>query len=156
MQPLDQVQNLIEASAAEPRRRHGQRALAAELTDLVHGADATAAAEHAARALFGGAELDALDEATLGAALRETPWVPLPADRVASTPVAGLFVECGLMPSRGAVRRAAAEGGIYVNNERVGDVDAAVPADRLLPGGWLVLRRGRRTVGAVQAASAEV
>jgi tyrosyl-tRNA synthetase len=61
-----------------------------------------------------------------------------------------LFADSGLVASRGAARRMIAEGGAYVNNERVSDVDAAPSATDLLHGRWLVLRRGRRQVAAVE------
>jgi tyrosyl-tRNA synthetase len=54
--------------------------------------------------------------------------------------------------SRGAARRVIAEGGAYVNNERVSDVEGAPSTTDLLYGRWLVLRRGRRNVAAVEYA----
>jgi tyrosyl-tRNA synthetase len=150
LRPVEEVEALIEQSAAEPHRRHGQRALARELTVVVHGEQAAAAAELAAEALFGRADLANLDATTLTAALRETPSVVLPSARMDGLTVADLFVAAGIVPSKGAARRAVADGGAYVNNERLGDADAVLPPDRLLPGGWVVLRRGRRTVGGVQ------
>jgi tyrosyl-tRNA synthetase len=50
----------------------------------------------------------------------------------------------------GEARRTVAEGGAYVNNERITDADAAPGRSSLLHGKWLVLRRGRRTVAGVE------
>jgi tyrosyl-tRNA synthetase len=147
---LPDVESLISLTQAEPHRRHGQRALARELTALVHGASAAAAAEQAAEALFGRGELGTLDASTLSAALQEAPSATVPAAQRDQLTIADLFVAAGIVPSKGAARRAAAEGGTYVNNQRVTDPEERIDADQLLPGGWLVLRRGRRTVGGVR------
>jgi tyrosyl-tRNA synthetase len=114
----------------------------------VHGQQAVAAAEAASAALIGRGDLADVDERTLADALTTVPHAV--AD-VASGPVtvADLLVATGLTPSKGAARRAASDGGVYVNNERLVDADAQVEVGRLLHGRWLVLRRGRRTVAGV-------
>jgi len=151
LRPLPEVTNLIEASTAEPFRRHGQRALAQEMTTLVHSAEHTAAVEAAATALFGKGELAALREATLTAALHEAPHIVLTAPQAAAAPsLAELFMNSGLVESKAAARRAAAEGGAYLNNNRISDIDATVKSEELLAGGWVVLRRGRKSVGGVR------
>jgi tyrosyl-tRNA synthetase len=155
MRPLPDVEELVELSGREPFRRHGQRALAEELTTLVHGAGHTRSVQHAATALFGRGELRDLDHQTLTAALREVPHVELSAEDAAAAPtVADLFVRSGLVESKGAVRRAANEGGAYLNNERITDVEAPVAPEALLPGGWVVLRRGRKALGGARFPSA--
>ena len=151
LQPLPEVSELIGASAAEPHRRIGQRALAQEMTTLVHGPDQTAAVVAASTALFGRGELQALDAATLTAAMRETPHVELSGHEALAAPsIADLFVRCGLLDSKAAARRAARDGGAYVNNVRVDDPEVPLTADQLLAGGWAVLRRGRKSVGGVR------
>ena len=145
-----EIEALLAESTSAPHLRLAQRALADEVTTLVHGADAAASATAAAQALFGGHDLRAVDEATLASALAETPRVTVP---VGSVPgYVELFADSGLVSSRGAARRTIAEGGAYVNNERVSDVDGAPATTDLLYGRWLVLRRGRRNVAAVEYA----
>ena len=65
--------------------------------------------------------------------------------------VADLMAETGIVRSKSDGRRAIAEGGAYLNNVKVTAEDAvpAMPAD-LLHGRYLVLRRGKRTVGGVE------
>lgn len=151
MRPIHEIEELIARSAQEPHRRHAQRALAEELTTLVHGPEHTAAAQLAATALFGRGELSDLDAGTLTAALREAPHVELSTDEAAQQPsLADLFQRVGLVESKAAARRAAREGGAYVNNERVTDVEAPVAAQQLQAGGWLVLRRGKKSIGGVR------
>ncbi len=140
-----EIEALEAATVERPAARAAQRALAEELTALVHGAGQARAAEHASRALFGQAPLDELDEATLSAALRETPT----AKAQPGSTVTDLLVATGLVGTRSAARRAVDEGGVYVNNVRVHDPDAAPDGPAFLHGRWLVLRRGKRSVAGV-------
>jgi tyrosyl-tRNA synthetase len=142
----------LETSARErPQQREAQRALAREVTTLVHGAEAARRAEEASQALFGRGELSALDDATLRDATAELPsTVVHRVDGAALPSVVDLFAETGLAPSRSAARRAVAEGGAYVNNARVTD-EGHIPGDEdLLGGRWLLLRRGKRHLAAVE------
>ena len=140
-----EIERLEQAVATEPFRREAQRTLAWEVTRLVHGEAATQAAIDAAAALFGQGDLDALDESTLASAIAELPTAEVAADAT----VAQALVDTGLVTSLGAARRAATEGGVYVNNARVADADALV-GESLLPGRVAVLRRGKKTLAGVR------
>ena len=135
--------DVLEVEVAErPHKREAQRRLAREMTTLVHGADATAAVELAAQALFGRAELTDLDERTLEGAVSETAVAEIAAGEPRT--IIDLLVATGLAESRGAARRAVKEGGAYANNVRIPDEEWQ-PAERdLLHGSWLVLRRGKK------------
>jgi tyrosyl-tRNA synthetase len=137
--PAEELEILITESIERPAARTAQRALAEELTVLVHGSEQLAQAEAAGRALFGRDDLAGLDAATLAAALTEAGAVSVDGD-VPSI--------AQLLPRRGW--RTVKEGGAYLNNERVTDADAIPAADAWLAGGWLVLRRGKRSVAGVQ------
>ena len=148
----DEIEALEKMTAERPAAREAQRALAHELTTVVHGADEAARVEAASEALFGHGSLTDLDERTLAAALTET---SAPRIEVGATPPSyvDLLVAAGLAPSRSAARRTIAEGGAYVNNERLDpaiDPDAGPADDELLHGRWVILRRGKRTVGGVE------
>ncbi|MGY1594467.1 tyrosine--tRNA ligase [Geodermatophilus sp. SYSU D00708] len=144
--PADEVEALIAESVERPAARTAQRALAEELTLLVHGADELRQAEAAGRALFGREDLAALGPETLGAALREAGSVTVDGE----TPtIAHLLQQTGLVGSLSEARRTVKEGGAYLNNERVTDADAVPGEESWLPGGWLVLRRGKRSVAGV-------
>jgi tyrosyl-tRNA synthetase len=139
----------LEASVAErPFAREAQRALAADVTTLVHGAQATAAVQAASAALFGRAALSTLDARTLADAVAELPSAQV----TVGTPVAEAFAATGLSPSRGAARRTVAEGGAYVNNAKVTDQDAVLGADQLLHGRYAVLRRGKKSLAVATVA----
>ena len=143
----EEIEALDEETAQRPAARTAARRLAEELTTLVHGADETARVVAASAALFGQGELADLDAATLSAALSEAPNVAV--EGVVPS-VTDLLVATGLCPSKSAARRAVDEGGAYLNNVRLTDAEA-VPGDSdLLPGGWLVLRRGKRSMAGVR------
>ncbi len=146
----DEIQELELQTAEQPAARIGQRVLAEDLTTLVHGPEEYARAVAASRALFGQGDLRALDAKTLAAALAEVPLARLPAPGDALPPVADLMAEVGIVPSKSAARRAIAEGGAYLNNTKVTDQDAVPLASDLLHGKFLVLRRGKRTVGGIE------
>lgn len=142
----EEIEELETLTAERPQARAAQRALAEELTTLVHGADECGAVVNASKALFGQGELAGLDEPTLRAALSE-----LPHAQVAElAPVVDLFAEVGLVASKSAARRTVKEGGAYVNNVKVAAEDAVPAREDLLHGRWLVLRRGKKNLAAVE------
>lgn len=139
----DEISDLEAASATRPDAREAQRALAHEVTGLVHGTEAAERAGEASRALFGSGDLRALDPATLEAAFADLPRAEVgEADGLPS--VLDLLVASGLSESRGQARRVLSEGGAYVNNRRVSDPAAVPDRSELLAGRWLLLRRGKR------------
>jgi tyrosyl-tRNA synthetase len=159
--PREEIEALSALSVERPAARAGQRALAEELTTLVHGAEECRRAIAASQALFGQGSLADLLGRTLTAAIAELrpvtiavpPW-PGPGTAGAPVnglpPVANLMVAAGTVPTVSAARRTIAEGGAYLNNERVTDPGTVATYDNLLDGRYLILRRGKRTVGAVE------
>jgi tyrosyl-tRNA synthetase len=147
-----EIEELEQASADRPAERRGQRVLAEDVTALVHGPEELARVQAASRALFGQGELRDLDEATLAAAIAEVPHASVPPGVL--PPVADLLTLAlaGPVSSKSAARRAIAEGGAYLNNVKVASEDAVPDPADLLHGRFLVLRRGKRTVGAIEVA----
>ncbi len=147
--PRAEIEALEARHAEKPFLREAQKTLADAVTTLVHGAAETEEAKAAAGALFGGGELRALDPLTLGAALREAGVTTV--DRSGGLPpVADLLVDTGLVKSRSEARRTVGEGGAYLNNVRVDDLDAVVAESDLIGGSWLVLRRGKKKFAGVE------
>ncbi len=144
----DELTALADATRDRPHAREAQRALAEEVTTLVHGPAATASVVAASGALFGRGELRDVDESTLAAALAETGLVRI---GVAAMPtVVDLLRNAGLASSSSEARRTIADGGANINNQRITDPDHTPTREDLLHGRYLVLRRGRRSVvGAV-------
>ncbi|HEU4331856.1 MAG TPA: tyrosine--tRNA ligase [Lapillicoccus sp.] len=147
----EEIEELEKASAERPAAREAQRALADELTVLVHGEAQRDAVVAASQALFGRGELGSLDAPTLAAALAELPRAAMTRGADGQLPlVVDLLAESGLSPSKSAARRAVAEGGAYVNNDRVSDPEGRPAEADLLHGRWLVLRRGKRSLAAAE------
>lgn len=142
----EEIEELERETTERPHLRLAQRALAEELTTLVHGAEQYERAVAASKALFGQGELTDLEAATLAAALAEVPRAEV--SELAS--IADLLVAVGLAPSRSAARRTLKEGGAYLNNAKVADEEAVPTEGDLLHGRWLVLRRGKRNLAAVE------
>jgi len=146
----EEIDALDEDTRVRPRERVAQRRLAAEFTTLVHGSHATAQVIAASGALFGRGELRELDASTLDAAMAE---VPTGLVKLAEAPtIVDLLVKSGLADSRGAARRVVNEGGAYVNNSKIADVEWQPGSSDLLHERWLVVRRGKRTVAGVKTA----
>ncbi len=143
----EELEELEKATSDRPQAREAQRALAYEVTALVHGREEAEQAVAASQALFGRGSLDSLSADTLRAALAEAGLAEV---RGELPTVAALLQQTGLVKSGGEARRTVAEGGAYLNNERVTDADAVVPESALLQGRFLVLRKGKRTFAGVE------
>lgn len=142
----EEILEIERISAQKPAARIGQRALAEELTTLVHSQAEASRVEEASRALFGRGDITDLDERTLDAAMQEAPHAEVKADAT----FVDALVATGLCESKAAARRVVSEGGGYINNERVADVNEVLNKHQPLPGGWWVLRRGKRTFAGVR------
>jgi tyrosyl-tRNA synthetase len=149
----EEIAELVRESTERPAARIGQRALAEEVTTLVHGADETGRAIAASRALFGQGSLTDLDERTLAAVAAEVRAAQVPRNGELP-PVANMMAAAGVAPTVSAARRAIAGGGAYLNNQKVTDEKAVPGTEDLLYGRYLILRRGKRTVGAVEVVPA--
>ncbi len=149
-----EIEELEKAVADRPQARVAQRALAEELTALVHGESERDAVVAASQALFGRGELAGLDGGTLAASLAELPLAEVTLGPDQQPLLVDLFAATGLAPSKSAARRAVAEGGAYLNTVRVESEDATLGSADLLAGEWAVLRRGKRSLAAVRVRSA--
>ena len=136
----------LEAALNEhPEQRTAQRALAQEMTGLLHGADGLAKAEQAAAVLFGG-EVSGLSAAEIEDIFGDVPSAELPRAQLDGDGLAmvDLLAASGLAKSKGEARRAIAEGGIYLNNRRITDPLQPAGLNDVIEGRFLVLRKGRK------------
>jgi tyrosyl-tRNA synthetase len=139
-----EILELDQATANRPEERAAQRALAREVSTLVHGADETARAEQAAAALFS-EDIADLDEATLLEVCAEAPAsVRRRAELDAGLSLVDVLVESGLVKSKSVARTTVRQGGAYVNNRRESDPERVLGRADLLLDRYVVLRRGRR------------
>lgn len=141
----DEIADLAASLAEHPERRQAQRALAREVTRVVHGDSGLEAAERATAVLFGADPRD-LGATTILDVFSDVPSTEVPASSLEAPglPLIDLLVTCGIATSRGDARRVIQGGGVYLNNERVSDPALAVTLDRSVEGRVLVLRKGQK------------
>jgi len=151
--PAEAIASLEARHLADPGAREAQKALAREVTDLVHGPSACADAIRASEIMFGGG-LDGITEALFRDVVGEIPTKDLPKGRLEGpgVPVTELLVFSGLCPSKGQARKDIEGGGIYLNNRRVPEPARAAALNDLLFGKYLLLRKGKRSHAVVRAA----
>ena len=147
----EEINELEKSHNENPGLREAHRALARELTSLVHSEETTQRVEAAARALFGQGELSELDEATLESALAELPRTTISAQEEIPTWV-DLLAATGVVDSKSAARRIVKEGGAYLNNQKISGEDFRPAKTDFLCGKYAVLRKGKRDLAAVELA----
>ena len=145
----EEITELEKSHNENPGLREAHRALARELTSLVHTEETTQRVEAAARALFGQGELKELDEATLTSALAELPRTTVSSKEEIPTWV-DLLAATGVVESKSAARRIVKEGGAYLNNEKISGEDFRPLKSDFLCGKYVVLRKGKRDLAAVE------
>ena len=144
-----EITELEKSHNENPGLREAHRALARELTSLVHSEETTERVEAAARALFGQGELSELDEATLASALAELPRTTVSSSEEIPTWV-DLLTATGVVDSKSAARRIVKEGGAYLNNVKISGEDFRPSKSDFLCGKYAVLRKGKRDLAAVE------
>ncbi|MFA5058608.1 MAG: tyrosine--tRNA ligase, partial [Opitutaceae bacterium] len=144
--PREQIETLATGQAKDPGARAAQKTLAREVTALVHGSDAVAAALKASEILFGGS-LEGVSEEIFQDVVGEAPTREIERTKLAGTgaPVIDLVVLAGLAASKGQARKDLEAGGIYLNNIRVAEIARAATTNDALFGKYLLLRKGKRT-----------
>ncbi len=145
----EQIAELEKSMAEKPFLREAQKALAADVTTLVHGAEATAAVKAASEALFGRGDVTELDPRTLADATAELPG----AEVSVGTTVTEALVAVGLVESRNAARRAIGDGGASLNNVKISDPEQVLTEQDFLHGQVSLLRRGRKSLAAARRAT---
>jgi tyrosyl-tRNA synthetase len=142
----EEIDALEATHLSNPGAREAHKALAREVTSIVHGRTASDDALRASEIMFGGG-LDGITEALFNDVAGEIPTRQLEKSRIegAGCPVVDLLVHSGLCASKGQARKDIEGGGIYLNNGRVGEAARAVALKDLLFGRYLLLRKGRRS-----------
>ena len=144
-----EIEEIEKEHNENPGARNAHRALARELTALIHGDETSARVEEAAKALFGQGDLNLLDEKTLASALSELPRVQISSNDEIPTWV-DLLAAAGVVDSKSAARRIVKEGGAYLNNEKISGEDFRLEKSHFLCGKYAVLRKGKRDLAAVE------
>ena len=144
-----ELEALFESLKTNPGAREAHRELAREVTTLLHGADQAQKVEVAAKALFGQGEIRDLDIQTLKSALAELPKTRIKKGEEIPSWI-DLVTSSGVVESKSAARRVIKEGGAYLNNEKISGEDFTPKSSDLLHGQFLLLRKGKRDLVAVE------
>jgi tyrosyl-tRNA synthetase len=141
----DAIEALDARMREAPEKREAQRALAREVTTLVHGAGQVARAEHASSVLFG-EDIATLPADDVLAVFDDVPSTDVPADAFEGEGIGmvDLVSRTPLVTSKGDARRLVQSGGVYVNNRRIADPQARLRREHAIEGRLLVLRKGQR------------
>ncbi|MDU5231773.1 MULTISPECIES: tyrosine--tRNA ligase [unclassified Actinomyces] len=144
-----EIERLEKTVEDAPYKREAQKALAAEVTKLVHGEETLQRVLEATDALWGSGDLKKVDAATLSAATSE-----LPAGEVAfgEATIVDALVAAGLEKGKRAARTTVSSGGAYLNNERVESENQIISAEDALADGTVLIRKGRRNLAVVRPA----
>ena len=149
MKSKAEIEELIEKVKTNPGAREAHRELAREMTAMIHGQVMAKSVEEAAKALFGQGEIGDLDLKTLDSALSQLPKTTIKKGDPYPTWV-DLLAATGVVESKSAARRIVKEGGGYLNNKKVESEDFTPSKDDLLHGKYLLLRKGKRDLAAVE------
>jgi tyrosyl-tRNA synthetase len=156
-----EIESLERAGAEHPERREAQRALARDVTERVHGAEALRAAEEVSAFMFGEADPRALSAPALEILRAEAPFAELRradvqapgADGAAQVDVLKLAVGAKVAASISAARRLLEQGGLSINKRRLAASERYLPiGDVLIQGAYIVVGKGRRDYALVRIA----
>jgi tyrosyl-tRNA synthetase len=140
----EEIELLDIACINHPEKRDSQRRLAEEITRLVHGKAALAAVQKATEIFFG-AEISDLSDAQLTEIFSDVPSKMLPEECLEKgLCIVDAMVEVGLAKSKGEARRTIEQGGAYINNRRIQEIDTRLTTEHLASETVMVLRTGRR------------
>ncbi len=142
----EEIEALEAKHIVNPGPREAHKALAREVTRIVHGQEALDGAIKASEILFG-AEIGDTSEETFRDVVGEVPTTDFDTEKLAGdgTPLTELLMHSGLAPSKGQARKDIAGGGIYVNNIKSPDITRVLTSADLLFGKYVLLRKGKRS-----------
>ena len=142
--PQDEIAEILTKHGKAPEKRVAQQCLAEEITKLVHGDDGLAVARRATEIFFGG-EVSQLDDGQLASIFADVPSKELPRNRLdAGLPLVDALYESGLAPSKAEARRTVQQGGAYINNRQMTDLDAKLGVEHLAGESVMVVRSGKK------------
>ncbi len=146
----DEIATLESQHEENPGAREAHRALACEMTRLIHGEDATEDAVKASKILFGG-DLDGISENALQDAASEIPNATIAANALDGEgyPLLDALVESGLSQSRGQAKKDIQGGSVNVNNIRIQEVQAKLTPSDVHFEKYILLRRGKKNYAAL-------
>jgi len=143
LRPLAEIDEIVRAHDADRSRRSAQRELARALTSWIHGPEVIARVETASRVMFGDS-LEGLTDADLGMLAGTVPTVDVARSELAAGVGIVDLLTRTIAESKGAARRLVTQGGAYINNQRVTQVEHQVTLAQLATETMLVVRGGKK------------
>ncbi|GAB4127443.1 MAG: tyrosine--tRNA ligase [Thermogutta sp.] len=142
---VEAISEVVARHRSAPEQRLGQRTLATELTRLVHGEEGLGSAEKATEVLFG-APIEQISARELDEIFADVPSSTAARGALEGDgmPLIDALCAAGLAKNKSDARRVIQQGGAYVNNVRVGDLDARLTANHLVADAAVVLRAGKK------------
>jgi tyrosyl-tRNA synthetase len=136
----DEIEELERKLQEAPEQRAAQKALAEEMTKLVHGEDALKQAIRISEALFSGS-VSELTAEEIEQGFKDVPSFEYEGEEV---PLVELLVMAKIVPSKRQAREDISNGAIYVNGERVQDINAVITKENRIEGRFTIIRRGKK------------
>ncbi|MCO7174555.1 tyrosine--tRNA ligase [Sporolactobacillus kofuensis] len=143
----DEIEALAKDVAAHPEERKAQKALAREMTILVHGEEALKQAEHISQALFSG-NVAELSGAEIRQGFKDVPTFK--AQTKDSVKLLDLLVDAGVDSSKRQAREDIANGAIYINGERRTDLNDVLTEKDRIDDAYIIVRRGKKKYTLIQ------
>jgi tyrosyl-tRNA synthetase len=150
--PKEEIYELAKKHEQNPGAREAHRALATEMTHLIHGEEGMMNTQIASEVLFGGS-IDLLKEDCFDEIIGEVPTKEIEKSKLDGVGISlvELLVRAGLCPSKGQARKDLEGGGVYINNVREANIARAVTTNDLLFGKHILLRKGKKNYVVVTA-----
>ncbi|HMC20039.1 MAG TPA: tyrosine--tRNA ligase [Gemmatimonadales bacterium] len=142
--PRHDIEALMKAQEKDPSRREAQGTLATEVTKMVHGEEAKDNATGVSAILFSDFDPHNVKASVFDEMAKEIPTASVSANNLG---LVDALVKAGLAKSKSEARRQIEQGGVYVNQQRVKDVDRKLDPSDWLSGGNLLLRKGKKDYG---------
>ncbi|MDR2641949.1 MAG: tyrosine--tRNA ligase [Planctomycetaceae bacterium] len=146
----EEIESVMAEHVAEPSNRTAQKRLAEEFTRLVHGDAALVAARRATNIFFGG-EISDLNDEQLSSIFSDVQGKKLSREKLLEgLPIIEAICECGLATSKAEARRTIQQGGAYINNKQITDVNTKLTLDYLASESIIVVRTGKKKYALLQ------
>jgi len=141
---LQEIAELEKSLKQAPDKREPHRMLAFEFTKLAHGETTARAVQEASEVLFG-SEVQTLSKEVSEALAAEVPSTKISRERLKEgVPLLDLLIETNLVKSKRAARDLIGQGGAYVNNRAVREIEGKVNLNQALSGRAMLLRAGKK------------
>ncbi len=137
----EEIEHLENETKNAPEKRASQKALAEELTKLVHGEDALVQAVKISEALFSGS-IGSLTADEIKQGFKDVPSYDLKGE--GEVGLVDLLVDSKISPSKRQAREDVQNGAIYINGERVQQIDYVLTKEDRIEGQFTVIRRGKK------------